>query len=131
VLVVDASAVVAYIGGGEAGHRVGARLVVERTAPWAPQLIDAEVGCALRRELRAGRISAARARHALADLGSLHLNRVDHLALLDRAWELADSLPVGDGLYVALAERLDAPLLTLDVRLAGAPGVSAKIDVLS
>ena len=36
-----------------------------------------------------------------------------------------------DGLYVALAERLDVPLITLDARLSAAPGVRVGIRVLA
>ena len=40
-----------------------------------------------------------------------------------RVWELRGNLTCYDGWYVALAERLEAPMATLDVELTRAPGV--------
>jgi predicted nucleic acid-binding protein len=45
-----------------------------------------------------------------------------HRLLASRAWELRDTVTYYDASYVALAELLDAPLVTLDRRLAQAPG---------
>jgi predicted nucleic acid-binding protein len=131
MLVIDASALVAYLGRGAQADEIEARITVDADALCAPHLIDAEVGHALTRGARMSEIGAARARHALADLQDLRLRRVGHVVLLDRAWQLRDNLSFYEALYVALAERLGAPLLTLDARLAGAPGVKAQIDVLS
>jgi predicted nucleic acid-binding protein len=50
---------------------------------------------------------------------------------VDRAWGLRGHLTFYDALYVALAEVLDAPLVTFDARIAGAPGAVARIEVLS
>jgi predicted nucleic acid-binding protein len=97
---------------------------------WAPQLIDAEVGHSLRRVIRAGEVSARAARAALSELADMRLMRIDHRLLLDRAWELRDDVSFYDGLYVALAEELGAPLVTLDARLAAAPWVKAEVDVV-
>jgi predicted nucleic acid-binding protein len=60
----------------------------------------------------------------------LRLQRVSHHLLADRAWELRQNVSFYDGLYVALAEALEAPLLTLDARLAKAPGLRAEIEVV-
>ena len=59
------------------------------------------------------------------------MERVPHRTLLTRCWELRDNLSFYDGLYVALAEALDAPLITLDSRLAKAPGVRAEIELVA
>jgi predicted nucleic acid-binding protein len=50
--------------------------------------------------------------------------------LIERAWELRAHLTIADGVYVALAELLDAPLLTLDARLARAGGHGATIGLV-
>jgi predicted nucleic acid-binding protein len=55
---------------------------------------------------------------------------VGHRALLSRAWQLRAKVTFYDGLYVALAELLEVPLVTLDARLAGSPGVRADVEVL-
>jgi predicted nucleic acid-binding protein len=128
--VVDASVLVEYLAGGEEAGAVRVRLLASRGQLWAPHLVDAEVGHALRRGVRAGELTAARARAALEDLADFPIQRVGHLALLDRAWKLRANVSFYDALYVALAERLDTPLLTLDARLRGVAGVRAEIDVV-
>ena len=97
---------------------------------WAPYLVDAEVGHALRSTVRSGEISAKKAHAVLTDLMEMRLQRVSHHLLAERAWELRANLSFYDGLYVALAEALEAPLLTLDARLARAPGVKAEVELI-
>jgi predicted nucleic acid-binding protein len=130
VKVFDASALVEYLTVGERAEAVRERIAATSTWLWAPQLIDAEVGHSLRGVVRAGEISARAARAALAELMDMRLLRIDHRLLLDRAWELRDNVSFYDGLYVALAEELGAPLVTLDARLASAPGLKAEVDVV-
>lgn len=50
-------------------------------------------------------------------------------ALWPRAWELRTNLSAYDALYVALAEQLNAPLLTADARLARAPGLRCVVEL--
>jgi predicted nucleic acid-binding protein len=128
--VLDASVVVEYLAGGERAEPVRERMLAAGEL-WAPHLVDAEVGHVLRRAQQIGELSAARARAALVDLREMPLRRAGHLALLDRAWALRTNLSFYDGLYVALAELLRTPLLTLDVRIEGAPGVRAAIEVVA
>ena len=103
---------------------------IERDGPdAAPHLVDAEVGHALRRAVRERAATEGRARAALADLADMPLVRVGHSGLIRRAWELRENLSFYDGLYVALAEGLDVPLVTLDARLAGATGPRCAIEL--
>ena len=88
----------------------------------APHLVDAEVGQALRREIRRGALTMARVLGALMDLAGLGIERHPHLPHLPRALELRENLTVYDGLYVALAEAFEAPLLTRDRAVAEAAG---------
>ena len=97
----------------------------------APELIDLEVISVLRRQLSARKIDVRRALLALDDLLELPIRRAPHRPLLRRCWELRDNLTVYDAAYVALAEVLDAPLITADARLAKAPGVKCAVEVLS
>ena len=129
--VIDASVLVAYLVEGE--HARPARDVVlsNANALWAPHLVDAEIGHALRRVVSAGELTARKARAALQDLADLPILRVPHRTLLDRAWSLRDNVSFYDGLYIALAETLDTPLVTLDARLATAPGARATITVIA
>ncbi|MDP2710936.1 MAG: type II toxin-antitoxin system VapC family toxin [Solirubrobacteraceae bacterium] len=129
--VLDASVLVAYLSGGQFAHEARAALFADTRRNWAPHLVDAEVGHALRRIVGVGELSARAARAALDDLADLPLRRVAHGALLGRAWELRANVTFYDGLYVALAERLELGLVTLDARLAAAPGVRARIETLA
>jgi predicted nucleic acid-binding protein len=127
--VVDASVLVELLSDGELKGAVEERLDAEEYALWAPHLIDAEVGHALRRGVRLGKYSAEAAGRALWEVDQLPVERVEHEHLIYVAWGLRDNFSFYDGLYVALALMLDEPLLTLDARLARS-GVDLPIEVL-
>lgn len=129
-MVLDASALVEYLTESEAGQKVSRRLSEDSGWLWAPAVIDAEVGHALRSGVRRQRFASSLAEEALWGLMSMQLERVSHRFLAERSWELRDNLSFYDGLYVALAEALDAPLLTFDERLANAPGVLAEVEII-
>jgi predicted nucleic acid-binding protein len=76
-----------------------------------------------------GEIDSERGRAALADLADFPLHRYPHDFLLSRVWDLWNNLTVYDAVYIALAEALDAPLLTRDRRLAAAAGHHAQITL--
>jgi predicted nucleic acid-binding protein len=83
-----------------------------------PALCDVEVASALRGSLQRDLLSQGRAEEALGDYLDLPLNRHGHTLLLHRCFDLRDTLSAYDATYVALAEALDAQLLTADRRLA-------------
>jgi len=133
VTVVDASVVVTALVRGEyvdwaEGHLLAAG---GGRSLYAPHLIDAEVGHALRRRVVAQKLRDDRASAALSKLAGLPLRRIVHTGLLDRAWQLRHNVSFYDGLYVALAEALGAPLLTLDRRLVRAVGDVSRVTVLT
>ncbi|HEV7806626.1 MAG TPA: type II toxin-antitoxin system VapC family toxin [Solirubrobacteraceae bacterium] len=128
--VLDASVLVEYLVGLERRQAVRTHILADAGALWAPHLVDAEVGHVLRRAVDRGYVTPAAAGEALVDLARFPLRRAAHVGLLERAWQLRDNVSFYDALYVALAERLDEPLLTLDARLATAPGVSAEVLVI-
>jgi predicted nucleic acid-binding protein len=129
VIVVDASVLApALADDGIDGDRARVRLAAERLL--APELVDVEVVSVWRRAGRAGRLDARRARQALADLAALPLERASHSLLMSRIWELRNVLTTYDAAYVALAERLDATLLTADRALSRAPRVGCEVEVL-
>lgn len=97
----------------------------------ASHVIDLEVAQTLRKLVRARAIDAVRGEEALTDFAALNIQRHEHLPLLSRIWELRDNLTAYDAAYVALAEVLNAPLLTCDAKLARSPGHSAKIALIS
>lgn len=92
-----------------------------------PDHFFAEVGAALRRIENHGDLSADRATLALRRVRSLRVRRVSTRDLLLVAWDLRRNLTIGDGLYVALARRLDVALVTADDRLSQAPALGVKI----
>lgn len=120
-LVVDASAVVAALVDGGADGRWADRQL-RRDALVAPHLMPLEAASVLRRAALAGRISEDVAAMAHADLLRLRVQYLPYAGVAERAWQLRATLTVYDASYVALAEVLDAPLVTLDRRLARAPG---------
>lgn len=97
----------------------------------APDLVDFEAANIIRRHELAGIISADQAAQAHADLLDLAIERWPYELLAARAWELRHDLSSYDASYVALAELIDATLVTLDERIAGAPGLRCTIRMPS
>ncbi len=131
MIVVDASALLEFLLQTPLGARVEARLFRGEDEFHSPHLVDVEVTQGLRRLVRTGEVSADRAAEAIADLAGLDLHRHAHLDLLTRAWKLRENITAYDAMYVALAEALDAPIITCDAPLARAPGHRARIEVVA
>ena len=129
MIVLDASAAIEWLLQSPAGVRIDKRIFSPSQSLHAPHLLDVEVAQVLRRYAREKTISELRAEEALEDLRDLPLNRYPHDFLLPRVWELRATLTAYDAVYVALAEVLDAPLLTCDGRIASAPGHHASIEL--
>lgn len=129
MIVLDASATVDWLLQTPAGTRIEHRLYSNSESLHAPHLLDVEVSQVLRRLVRGGSISARRAEQAIEDLTDLKLTRYPHFVFLPRVWQLRHNLSAYDSVYIALAERLDATLVTRDVRIATAPGHTAHIEL--
>jgi len=130
VIVVDASVLLETLLRTSAAKAVEDRLFAPGQTLHAPHLLDVEVAQVIRRYAANGEIDGARGRLALGDLADFPLRRYPHDVLLPRIWDLRNNLTAYDAAYVALAEALDAPLLTRDRRLATAAGHHAQIDLL-
>jgi predicted nucleic acid-binding protein len=130
VIVVDASAVIEVLLRTRAAAAVERRVHDMRETLHAPHLIDIEVAQVIRRSAANREIAADRGRAALDDLADFPMRRYPHVALLPRVWELRHNLTAYDAVYVALAEALEAPLVTRDRRLAAASGHRARIEVV-
>lgn len=130
MLVVDTSAVLDAL-----VARDPAPGLVERLADdgdlHAPHLIDVELLHALRRLNALGELSDERTADARMDLRELALVRYPHTALTDRIWELRHNLTAYDAAFVALAESLEAPLVTCDRHLRSASGHAARIELFA
>lgn len=131
MIVIDASALLELLLGTERAERVAARALAPAERLHAPHLIDIEVSQALRRIVQLKSITAVRAGQALDDLAGFVIERYGHQELLPRVWSLRESMTACDATYVALAEALDAPLLTCDAKLARAHGHRATIEVVA
>ena len=125
MIVLDASAAVqALLNDGQA------RLLVAAESLPAPHLVDAEVLSALRRLVGAGTLTADDGAHCVNTWSRIGLIRYAAGPLLERIWELRQTISAYDAMYVALAEQLGCALVTADARLSGAPGLRCAVTVL-
>jgi len=131
VIVLDASAAVELLLNTPLGARVGDRLAGDAETLHAPHLLDVEVLHVVRRLCVRGTLGERRARQALADLADLPVVRYSHEDLIGRAWTMRAALTAYDAMYVALAEALDATVVTCDGRLGRAHGHQVEVDVVS
>jgi predicted nucleic acid-binding protein len=127
-LVIGASMVVAgLIDSGADGRWAEVLLASDSLA--APHMMTAEAANILRRSAAAGAISAEQASLAHADLLDLRVELFPYAPFATRIWELRENVTCYDAWYVAIAEAFHAPLATLDVRLANAPGPHCQFMV--
>ena len=129
MIVLDASAAVDWFLQTPAGLRIERRIYSRNESLHAPHLLDLEVAQVLRRLVRENAVSAHRAGQAIQDLLELRLTRYPHFVLLPRIWQLRHNLTAYDAAYVALAEELDAVLISRDSRLTSASGHSASVEL--
>jgi predicted nucleic acid-binding protein len=130
MMVVDASVLLEALLRTSAARRVEERLFSPGQTLHAPHLLDVEIAQVIRRYAAKGEIDGERGRAALADLSDFPIHRYAHDFLLPRVWDLRNDLIAYDAVYVALAEALDAPLLTRDQRLAAASGHRARVQLV-
>ena len=130
MIVVDAS-VLAHVVGDDGDDGVRARgAIASGPGLAAPDLVDVEPVAVFRRRWLAGDLTEARFLRAIDDLLDLPCDRYPVGQLMRRAFELRANVTAYDACYVALAEALNARLLTADARLAAAPGFRCEIDLL-
>jgi predicted nucleic acid-binding protein len=130
MLIVDASCLYEVLADAKRSDRVRARLASDPDQG-APHVVDVEVLSIVRRDRMLGRLDPTAARQAIEDLRDWPGERFGHGGLLERAWELRENVRAWDAVYVALAEALDATLLTLDARLGRAPGLACPVEILA
>jgi predicted nucleic acid-binding protein len=126
LIVVDASAVVARLLRTAGGDAIDLEADLH-----APELCDLEVVSSLRRGVQEGRLRLERAAEALSDYVTLPLTLHGHRPLLVRCFALLENFTPYDASYVALAERLGAPFLTIDGALARAVGEHTGVELVS
>lgn len=130
--VVDASAIVAFLAFDDPrGRHVGARLR-KGDAFYAPTILDYEVLGALRGLSRKDeRLDDSYVEECIRDLELMPVRREDIAPLRRRIWGLRHNLTVYDAAYVALAERLNATLVTCDEKFARSTGVGCQIETIT
>ena len=129
MIVLDASAAVDWLLQTAAGQHIEKRIYSRNETLHSPHLLDLEVAQVLRRLVQQGVVSAHRADEAVRDLLDLRMARYPHLVLLPRIWQLRHNFSAYDAAYVTLAEKLGAPLVTRDRRLASASGHTAPVEL--
>jgi predicted nucleic acid-binding protein len=130
VIVVDASALLEVLLNTGRAAVIADRLFASGEPLHAPHLIDIEIAQVARRYMLEGAMAAERGREVLEDLACLPLERHPHDVLLPRIWDLRSNVTAYDAAYIALAEGLDAPLLTCDARLGSTRGHAARVIVV-
>ena len=123
--VIDSSVLVAVLtDAGSDGRWSTAQLT--QTPLAAPSMVVAEVANVLRRLESGPRLSRPEATVSLRSLRRLDIELYPFAPLADRVWELRFNLTAYDAWYVALAESLGWPLVTLDRSMAGASGTHCE-----
>ena len=129
MIVLDTSAAVDWLLQTPAGQRIEQRIYTHQDTLHSVHLLDVEFVQVLRRLVCEGTLTPKRAEEAIEDMAALRITRYAPVLLLQRIWRLRQNLSAYDAANVALAEKLQAPLITRDQRLAAAPGHTAKIEV--
>lgn len=130
MIIIDASALIELLLRTELGAKVEGRVLAPEERLHAPHLLDVEIAQVLRRLVQLKQITTSRAKEALDDHLELFIERASPRELLQRIWELRDSLTAYDAAYIALAEALAAPVVTCDAKLARAHGHHAKVELI-
>lgn len=128
MIVVDSSAVLGALAGRPLDASLQARLIADGDLH-APHLIDLQIVHGLRRLLSRGQVSEDTASDVRSDLSDLRITRYPHHPFVEGIWELRHHVSPYDAVFIALAETLDAPLVTCDGHLARAGQHKAKIEL--
>ena len=130
MIVLDASAMVSILlDPGPDAEPIRERVESPGESLHVPHLLNIEVLNVLRRQTLRGILAEERGATVLQDLESIRMIRYPHAPLLERIWNLRGNLTPYDAAYIALAEALDAPLVTTDTRLAQARGNHATVEL--
>ena len=130
-MVLDSSACLDLVLDSEPGRALRGLLLDPEPPLLAPALLWVEVGRVLRAKLAGGVLARRHAEAALADFLDLGVDEMPVEPLLVRAWQLRENLTIDDGVFAALAEATEQPLLTTDLRLAEAARRHAAVEVLT
>ena len=128
MLIVDAASLYHVIIDAPRADEIRA-LLLEDSDLAAPHIVDVEVLGLIRRDYLLGELDSTAARLAVEDLRDWPGVRFPHQPFIERAWQIRQNVRTWDAFYVALAEAMDATLVTRDRRLARAPGLRCRIQI--
>ncbi|MBA2695091.1 MAG: type II toxin-antitoxin system VapC family toxin [Ornithinimicrobium sp.] len=129
--VIDASVLAVFYAADDSRHTLVAERLKAGDGLFAPAHLDAEIVSALRGMARTNPRLDRAVPGALAHLADFPIRRMPLAPLLVRMWELRHNITAYDAAYVALAERLDAVLVTCDTRLVTANGPHCTFDPIT
>lgn len=129
MLVIDASAALELLMTTGSGFAVEEHVLESGEPLAAPHLIDIEVLHVIRRFHRTGVLTRQRSEQAIDDFGDLPITRYGHEILRSNMWRMRDNLTAYDAAYIALAELLDAPIVTCDGKLARSSGHDVSVHL--
>lgn len=128
MIVLDSSAALDYLLGNKTlGAWVERQLDAAGWNLHATHVIDIEVFAVVRARILSGSMTSRRGRALLDLFAGFPLRRYPHAQLFDRMWALREHVSARDASFVALAEALNAPLVTTDRRLSRAHGIRTTI----
>ena len=130
MIVADASVLLEILLRSDAGLVAEDRLLRRGESIHVPELVDVEIAQVLRRYVARGDLTPTRGKAALDLIAAFPMERYEHAPLMSRVWELRENLTAYDAVYVALAEGLRAPFITCDAKLAKAPGIRARVELI-
>jgi len=129
--VVDASVLAVFYAADDSRHMMVAQRLKAGDALFAPAHLDVEIVSALRGMARGSMVLDRAVPAALIHLAGFPIRRMPLPPLLERMWQLRDNVTPYDAAYIALAERLDAALVTCDARLTSATGPTCTFDLIN
>ena len=129
MLVIDASAALELLMTTRSGFAVEEHVLESGEPLAAPHLIDVEVLHVIRKFHRTGVLTRRRSEQAIDDFGDLPITRYGHELLRSNMWRMRDNLTAYDAAYIALAELLDAPIVTCDGKLARSSGHDVSVHL--
>jgi len=129
--IIDASVLAAFYAADDPRRVEVVTRLAAGDALFAPAHLDAEVVSALRGMARDNPALDRTVPGALTHLASFPIRRMPLHPLLERMWALRHNVTAYDAAYIALAERLDSPLITCDAKLAAAAGPTCTFDLIS
>lgn len=130
MIVLDASAALELLLNAPLSSEVADLVFEDGVSLHSPHLIDLEIAQVLRRLVRKNEIEAVRALEVFQDFNDLAIARYSHQMLIPAIWSLRNNATAYDASYLALAEVLEATLVTCDDALKTVPGQANRVHVV-